>query len=1185
MTVSDRGRRLAPGLACVLGLSIGLASISLATAPATSLAAGSNEVPPAAAPVAFEPNLGQFDPAVLYAARTGGLTLFLTRTGAVAVLAAPGAPRDGSPVVPVGKSPDAGRTVDATAVFIDLPGLSAGSVTAESAAPGQVNYFLGNDPSGWRNHVPRFNQVRYAGAYPGTDLVFHLNGGRLEYDLELAPGADPGIPAMRFRGQSSVLLDAAGDLELETPTGSLSLAAPSASQAGARVASSFTQLGAATFGFRLGTYDHARPLVIDPLLFSTLTGPGYQVAVAVDSLGDVVVTGYEYLAGYPTSPGAFQRANAGQDDVYVTELDPTGTTLRFSTLIGGSDYDYASGVAIGPGNDVFVSAYVWSNNYPVTAGAFQTAHVTPNSVGAVTRLAHTGDHLVYSTYLGTTYSLDSVYEYLQAIAVDAAGDAYVTGLLGGPTTPPTQPHFPVTAGAYDTNYNSSEAMAFVTEIASSGASLVYSTYLGGTTLEYGIDIAIDGAGNAYVTGYTGSTDFPTTAGAPQTFKRSQPNYLDAFAAEISAGGATLGWGTYLGADYTNVGEGIAVDASGTAFVTGYAWGNSYPTSPGAFQTAPGGNEDVFLSAIRAGGTSFQYSTLVGGSGTDIGTSVALDSAGRAYVGGESTSTDLPMAASGWGVTHQKSGGEDGFVIGFSNNGSALFQSTWLGGSGDDLINSIAFDGSGDLLATGYEGSADFPLTAGSYSTGHGPAFVAKIQACLGPALPGVPRSVTASAGNGTLTIAWQAPDCDGGLPFSRYDISVSPLSGTLIPAAPASTINLSVAGNVTTASVRGLVIDCHTRYSATITAVNSDGSSPSAATPPLRTSGYVAAATAPARVIVVVDGEGSGHDAESFDPLAPNVRDGSGAGSPTYCPESGLGVRTRYIDAGYDEFNSSWNLGYPAPSAPAGVAAPVLTGDGSTLTHRYLLDLLAGNGALVLPFSYTGATLSGNASNPIFTSRLYGPGNSSDGDFENAAYTLEQELSSINSVWPSAEIDLVGFGQGGLVSELFWEQLRPLDPTGNSFGVRYVFTLDGTINGTQQVPPCAPSLNTGPCTVNTEYLALWNARPARDVLINAVQNGRFIPIGTTGDPVYEAADGGRPGICSQLIFFGAGCTPAQPVAPSHVSGCAITPASPASFRDQSGNGPYLVRFCPEVASFIDRTLLGAATTTQSLPGG
>jgi hypothetical protein len=458
--------------------------------------------------------------------------------------------------------------------------------------------------------------------------------------------------------------------------------------------------------------------VIDPLVYSTYIGGsdvdvGY--AIAVDGSGNAYVTGYTSSTNYDVTPGAFQTTNGGLADVFVTKLNATGTALVYSTYLGGSGYDGGYAIAVDGSGNAYVTGLTTSTNYDVTPGAFQTTKSTTDPTESdvfVTKLNATGTALVYSTYIGGSGE-DRGY----GIAVDGSGNAYVTGWT-------RSTDYDVTPGAFQTTHGGYYDV-FVTKLNATGTALVYSTYIGGSYWDEGYAIAVDGSGNAYVTGLTDSPDYDVTPGAFQTTFGG--GWADVFVTKLNAAGTALVYSTYIGGSGGEVGRGIAVDGSGNAYVTGPTSSPDYDVTPGAFQTTKGGEADVFVTKLNAAGTALVYSTYIGGSGDDYGSAIAVDGSGNAYVAGITYSTDYDVTPGAFQTT--KGGEADVFVTKLNAAGTALVYSTYIGGVLDDQGYAIAVDGSGNAYVTGYTESTDYDVTPGAFQTtkgGGADVFVTKV---------------------------------------------------------------------------------------------------------------------------------------------------------------------------------------------------------------------------------------------------------------------------------------------------------------------------------------------------------------------------------------------------------------------------------------------------------------------------
>lgn len=387
------------------------------------------------------------------------------------------------------------------------------------------------------------------------------------------------------------------------------------------------------------------------LVYSTYLGSEGNDActdIAVDNTGSVYVTGVTQT-GFPITAGAFQTVfGGGISDAFITKLNAAGSGLIYSTYLGGNDGDQGFGIAIDSSGNAYVTGKTNSGDFPTTAGAFQTT-LAGDFDAFVTKLNAAGAGLVYSTYLGGGSEDEG-----NDIAVDSAGSVYVTGET-------ESGDFPTTAGAFQTVMAGSSD-AFVTNLNTTGTGLVYSTYLGGNGDNRGEGIAIDNMGNAFVTGETDSSDFPTTTGAFQTTLNGTVN---AFVTKINTTGTGLTYSTYLGGSDKDAGNGIAVDGFGSAYVTGGANSLDFPITSNAFQAMLNGINDAFITKLNAEGTELIYSTYLGGNNTNSGHGVAVDNMGNAYVTGQTVSVDFPTTPGAFQTSIGGAG--DAFITKISTN--------------------------------------------------------------------------------------------------------------------------------------------------------------------------------------------------------------------------------------------------------------------------------------------------------------------------------------------------------------------------------------------------------------------------------------------------------------------------------------------------------------------------------------
>jgi hypothetical protein len=709
-------------LPCILGAAAFLLGAALPVEAAPSAATrASLSATYGKLPLSFEANQGQVDQAVRFLGRGRGYTLFLTPSEAALRLSGP-------------------RGGDAVVRLAWAGGNRHPRVMGESPQPTRSNYFLGNDPRQWHTGVPNYARVRYQGIYPGVDLVYRGNQRQLEYDLVVAPRADPGRIRLIVRGADEVALGAQGELVLHTANGELVQHAPEVYQVTGgrrqRVEGHYVLLAAPAgkggsgrpappcqVGFVVGRYDRTRPLIIDPIVVysSFLGGSGedFGRSIAVDGVGNAYVTGDTSSTAFPgVSGSSLQPAGGGGIDAFVTKIDALGTAIVYSTFLGGSGDDFGSGIAVDGAGNAYIMGATSSPNLPgVSASSIQPTYGGGVADAFVAKLNPTGTAILYSTYLG-----GSGQEVSRAIAVDGAGNAYVTGQTTSHTFPG------VSGSSIQPAYGGGIVDAFVTKINPAGTGIVYSTFLGGTGGEIGLGIAVDGEGNAYLTGNTDSTTFPGVSGS--SIQPANGGGFDAFVTKINPAGTAIVYSTFLGGSGTDEGTGIAVDCAGNAYVTGWTLSTTFPgVSGNSLQPAIGGASDTFVTKINAAGTAIVYSTYLGSAGDEHGQGIAVDGAGNAYVTGYTDSRNFP-GVSGSSIQPAIGGNLDAFVTKIDATGTAIRFSTYLGGSGYDYGNAIAVDGSSNVYVTGMTDSPTLPGASGSpiqpANGGGTDAFVIKI---------------------------------------------------------------------------------------------------------------------------------------------------------------------------------------------------------------------------------------------------------------------------------------------------------------------------------------------------------------------------------------------------------------------------------------------------------------------------
>ena len=549
-----------------------------------------------------------------------------------------------------------------------------------------TNYFVGNSPKAWRTAVPRYREIRVNGLYPGIDLLYYGHAGaqQLEYDFIVHPGADPS--AIRFAVSGGSLSLDKGDLIIARGDKKLHWKAPVIYQmTDARrveVAGNYELDSGKRVRFHVAPHDRSKDLIIDP-------------------------------------------------------------ALAYVTYLGGSSREWSRGVATDPAGNVYITGLTSSTDLKTSAGVIQPAFAGKNLTRTFSGDAFVAKFtpagvLTYMTYLGG--KLD---EFGFGIAADASGNAYVVGMTTSSDFPVTQGSFQPVFGGSGGNFCERAGDAFVTKLNPTGSQLVYSTYLGGRQDDFGTAIAVDPSGNAYVTGWTISTDFPITQGAYSTDMsgiggqtgRPPCNGLpwfdtgDAFVTKLNPSGSQVVFSTYLGGSGDDAGIAIALDSSQNVFVGGFTLSKNFPTTTGAPLRSFSGTDpnnfffvtgDGFVTKLASNGASLMYSTYLGGIGEDGVTGIAIAADGTAWVTGATSSVNFPVTS---GAIQKQYKGYinvpfdieqvtgDAFVTHLNSDGTAFLYSTFLGGAQNDLGAAVRIDPSGLVLVTGFTDSSHFPVTA------------------------------------------------------------------------------------------------------------------------------------------------------------------------------------------------------------------------------------------------------------------------------------------------------------------------------------------------------------------------------------------------------------------------------------------------------------------------------------------
>ncbi|MEO7702082.1 MAG: Ig-like domain-containing protein [Opitutus sp.] len=658
-------------------------------------------------PIAFEENAGQVDARVRFLSRGAGYQLFLTDASSMLALRA-----------------DDGRQA---AVRMSFAGahLDSRAVGLEKRATA-TNYLVGGDPASWRSNIANFDKVRYPSIYPGIDAEYHASQGKLEYDLIVAPGADPSLVQVSFEGTQGLSLSKEGDLLLETNAGQVSQLKPVAYQVidGVRreVEARYNVVSPQRVSFELGNYDRDHQLIIDPVLvystyLSGTNGATGAYALAISRCGEAYVAGWTWATTYPTTAGAFDSAGDPTSRMgFVSKLNQNGTALLYSTYVTGTTYDTNNwilqttdlfSIALDSTGHAYVTGSTNATDFPVTPGALTTA-MPQDPAGVLAKLNSNGSALIYSTYIAVPT--------LVGVAVDPAGAAYVVGGRN------------------------------LRKVAPNGASLGYPSFtVGGLGGIGGNDaataVAVDAAGNAYVTGTSHSANpgtMTTTSGAFQTtFPASSSSSTTGFVQKINPAGTALVYSTYLGTVGTVSPSSIAIDSTGRAFIGGSSDASPFSIPIGGGQTfdmdISSSSTYAFATILKANGSQLDYFSRVGGMRCPSGSpsctnaqtkanAIAVDSSGNAWITGTTGSNRIPLTKA-LNSTFAASGTEP-FAVKLDTSGTTMLFGTLLNGTTvgttapngnfDSNATGIKVDSIGSAYIVGWTNKLNFPTTPGAY---------------------------------------------------------------------------------------------------------------------------------------------------------------------------------------------------------------------------------------------------------------------------------------------------------------------------------------------------------------------------------------------------------------------------------------------------------------------------------------
>jgi len=598
------------------------------------------------------------------------------------------------------------------------------------------NYFLGNDSTKWAPNCRNYTNIVYRDVWDGIDIEWYEENGKLEFDFVVQPGADPNQIRMSCDGLEGDLSvspstihhppSTGAELRLPTSLGELRTALPQVYQISAggsrsEVDAKFEITNKNEFGITLPNgYQKEHTLRIDPLIYSTfIGGSGNDGAEGAcnDGNGGIYLVGSTGSIDFPITPGVIQTSNSGNSDCFVTHLNNDGSQLLYSTYLGGSGDDYGYGIAFDGNDGVYVTGDAYDFTFP------HTTIFGPLGWGAdcfVTHLNNIGSEMLYSVLIGGSND-----DQGWAIDNDGNGGVIVSGFT-------CSTDYPTSSNAFDRTYNGDVGTfgdCFISRLNNSGTEIVYSTYLGGSGDERGFAIVSDSDGGAFVTGWTSSTNFPTTVGA---FDTSFNGSEDCFITHLNGTGSQLIYSTLVGGLGEDDGRGIIRIENGEVFVVGVTTSTNFPTTVTAFDTLYNGSMDCFITRLNSTGSQLMYSTFIGGSGNDGSTSIVDGGNNSVVIGGATSSSNFPVTSGAYDTIYQGGGtyGYDGFISRLNLNNNQLSYSTFLNGTNTDYVIGLVSEGIGSVVAVGTTFSSNFPITSGTYDTsynGGADCFVSRLD--------------------------------------------------------------------------------------------------------------------------------------------------------------------------------------------------------------------------------------------------------------------------------------------------------------------------------------------------------------------------------------------------------------------------------------------------------------------------
>ena len=692
----------------------------------------------------FIANAGQHDNRILFHSNAMSGQVYITHAGTIAYTL-----------------PAVAATSGAVGVALEehFVGGTIGTIRGVERSPVSVSFFRNADPRHWQADVPSFERVSLGFVYEGIECTLRAGINNVEKIFIVAPGAAPENIRLHVDGAIGFSVDATGRLEVHTELGSAKFTKPIAYQTKEgeqRMVEVAYTVDGLEYGFTLGSYDHSRPLIIDPLLAATyiggsgLEGHNFSGSICLGPDGSVYIANVTESADLPIVPGAYDDTYGGNMDVFIARFTPDLTQLLAATYLGGVEldgYDRTSPrLLVDAEGRVYVTGQTKSSDFPTTAGAYDREYNGGYDI-FISCLNADLTELLYSTFIGSPGD-----DWSTALRLTTGGDVVVAGHVrasGYPTTP----------GAYSSQFKGYNGWYFggdtvISRLSGDLSTLIASTYLGGTGYEFDTNLSIASDGTFYLSGTTSSRDFPIT---PEAFNPTHATAVvghegDIFVAHVSADLTTLLASTYLGGGRDDWSNSILAAPDGTVYVGGHTCTLSFPVTPGAYDTTFNGptgidiGNDAIVSRFDANLTTLLASTYIGGYEWEMAIDVVLDEDGYLYVGGHGRRSEMgenfPTTPGAFATVHSGTGNGtwigDGYISRLDADLATMSASTFFGGSGADAITDILLDPDGNVYFTGYSNSDDLPMAANGYDptyNGGTDAYVAKLDkmlcACMG----------------------------------------------------------------------------------------------------------------------------------------------------------------------------------------------------------------------------------------------------------------------------------------------------------------------------------------------------------------------------------------------------------------------------------------------------------------------